>query len=160
MENMQVSWWKLLCDVQRCVSIGFTAFESGLKVFVLCADAKLRHVPSLDKHVACCTLANINTLSVKKQLSRKPRPEIQSINHRSNFVTVPKQWAHYLYASVFVSLRQTPHQKSVFCYRLHIRTHRIVRISDIYNEYLKTARGYIWHGLLIKCWWLHRLYLC
>lgn len=65
------------------------SLRERLKVFVLCADAKL--VSSFDKHVACCTLANVNTSSVKKQLSRKPRPEIQSINHRSNFVTIPKQ---------------------------------------------------------------------
>lgn len=150
MENMQVSWWKVLCEVQGCCSRGYSLRER-IKVFVLGADAKLWHVPSLDEHGACCTLVNINTLSGRKQLPHKPRREIQSIS----FATIPKQWTYYLLIGRLLSVGGK-HQ--CFSSRLHVRTHPIVRITDIYNEYLKTAHRYIWHGLLIKCWWLHRLY--
>lgn len=28
METMQLFWWKVLCDVQRCCSMGFTVSKS------------------------------------------------------------------------------------------------------------------------------------
>lgn len=60
-------------------------------VFGLCADARnLTSVLGFGKQVAFC--ANSTTLSVNKQLWRKPRPEIRSANHCSNLITIPKQW--------------------------------------------------------------------